>query len=82
MFLKLLIWQDLFAAKLCWYCVWLDLMPVFPLDVPPDRVVPGEGPMTEGTGHPDPLVPLSDVSPQVSLVAVRSFTERTFQFCS
>ena len=55
-------------------------MPVFPLYVSPDGVVPGEGPVTEGTGNSDALVSLADVSPQVGFVAVSSLTERTFQF--
>ena len=54
-------------------------MPVLPLNVSPDGVVPCEGPMTEGTGYSDALVALTDVSPQVSFVAVSSLTERTFQ---
>ena len=57
-------------------------MPVLPLYVPPDGVVPGEGPVAEGTGDPDALVPLSDVRPQVSLVTIGTLTERTFQFGS
>ena len=57
-------------------------MPVLPLYVPPDGVVPGEGPMAEGTRDSDSLVPLSDVSPQVGLVTIGTLTERTFQFCS
>ena len=55
-------------------------MPVFPLYVSPDCVVPGEGPVAEGTGNSDALVSLTDVSPQVGFVAVSSLTERTFQF--
>ena len=57
-------------------------MPVLPLDVSPDCVVPGEGPVTERTGHSDPLMSLPYVSPEVGLITVGSFTERTFQFCS
>ena len=57
-------------------------MSVLPLDVSPHRVVPGEGSVTERTGHSDALVTLSYVSPEVGLVAVGSLTERTFQFCS
>ena len=55
-------------------------MSVLPLYVPPDCVVPGEGPVTEWTGHSDALVALTDVSPQVRLVAVGPLAERTFQF--
>ena len=57
-------------------------MSVLPLDVSPHCVVPGEGSVTERTGHSDSLMSLSYVSPEVGLVTVGSFTERTFQFCS
>ena len=57
-------------------------MSVLPLDVSPDCVIPGERSVTERTGNSDPLVSLSYVGPQVGLVTVGSFTERTFQFCS
>ena len=57
-------------------------MSVLPLDVSSDRVVPGEGSVTERTGHSDSLVSLSYVSSQVGLVTVGSLAERTFQFCS
>lgn len=52
-------------------------VPVFSLDVTPDRVVPGEGPRAVGAGDPDALMALPDVSPKVRLVAVGTFAERT-----
>lgn len=48
--------------------------------VPAHRVVPGEGARTERTRHPDALVPLPYVRPQVGLVSVQPFAERTLQF--
>ena len=54
-------------------------VPVFSLDVTPDRVVPGEGPRAVGAGDPDALVALPDVSTQVRLVAVGALAERASQ---
>lgn len=61
MILKRLVWQNLFTPELGRYQLGIDLVPVLPRDVPPDRVVPREGSMTIGAGHTDTLVPLSYV---------------------
>lgn len=44
------------------------------------RVVSGKGTRTEWTRHANPLVPLPYMRPQVGLVSVQPFTERTLQF--
>ena len=77
-----LVWQHLFAAELGGDHLGVDHVPVLPGDVAPHRVVPGEGSVTVGTGHADPLVPLSDVSTQVCLVSVGSLAKWAFQFGS
>ena len=55
---------------------------MLPGNVPTDRVVAREGPVAEGTGDPDTLVPLPDVRPQVRLVSVGPLAERTFELGS
>lgn len=82
MVLERLVGQDLLAPKLGWYQLGVDMVSVLPGDVSPDRVVPGEGPVTVGTRHSDALVSLSYVSPQVCLVSVGSLAKWAFEFCS
>lgn len=77
-----LVGQDLFTPELGRDHLGVDHVSVLPGDVAPHGVVPGEGSVTVGAGHPNPLVPLSDVGPQVSLVAVGSLAKWAFQFCS
>ena len=77
-----LVRQDLLAPELGGDHLGVDHVPVLPGDVAPHRVVPGEGPVTVGAGHSDPLVPLSDVGSQVCLVSVGSLAKRAFQFSS
>lgn len=48
-------------------------------DVPAHRVVAREGARAEGTGHADALVALTDVGPQVRLVAVQPLAERALE---
>lgn len=50
--------------------------------VPPHRVIAGEGARAERTRHPDALVALPYVRPEVGLVAVQTFAERALQFLS
>lgn len=59
--------------------VGLDHVPVLAGDVAADRVVPREGSVAVRTRHPDPLVPLPDVGPQVGLVPVGPLAERTLE---
>ena len=53
---------------------------MFSLHVPAYGVVPGEGSRAVGTGDPDTLVSLPDVSSEVGLVAVGSLAEGTSKF--
>lgn len=53
---------------------------VLPCNVPSDRVVPGERARAMRTVHPDALVTLSYVGPQVRLVAVQSVAVGTLHF--
>ena len=69
-------------AEFSWYHFWVDLVTMFPGDVPPHGVVPREGPVTEWAGDADPLVALPDVSSEIRLVAVGSFAKWTFQLGS
>jgi hypothetical protein len=50
---------------------------MFTLDMAADCVVPREGARAVGTGDSDALMALTDVCPEVCLIAVGSFTERT-----
>lgn len=52
---------------------------VFTRDMAPHCVVAGERTRTEGAGYADTLMPLPDVSSQVGLIAIQTFTERALQ---
>ena len=54
-------------------------VPVFALDVSANGVVPGEGARTVWTRHADALVSLTDVSPEIGLVAVGALAEGAAQ---
>jgi len=82
MILEGLVRQHLLAPKLGWYQLGVDVVSVLPGNMPPDRVVPGEGAVTVGTRHADTLVSLSDVSSQVGLISVCSLAEWAFEFGS
>lgn len=77
-----LVGQDLGLPELGGQHLGADLVPVFARNVPAHRVVAREGAVAEGAGHPDALVPLADVRPQVRLVAVGPLAEGTLQFRS
>jgi len=74
--------HDLGLPELGWDHVGFDLVPVFAGNVTANRVIPREGPVAEGAGHADALVPLANVGPEVRLVAVGPLTERAFELSS
>ena len=76
------VWRYSGLTEFSWYHFWVDLVTMFPGDVPPHGVVPREGPVTEWAGDSDPLVALPDVSSEIRLVAVGAFAKWTFQLGS
>lgn len=68
------------------YWAWMhlrrDLVAMLTGNVPAYSVVASEGPRAVGTRDSDALVPLTDVSAQVGLVAVESFAVGTFELFS
>ena len=76
------VWRYSGLTEFSWYHFWVDLVTMFPGDVPPHGVVPREGPVTEWAGDSDPLVALPDVISEIRLVAVGSFAKWTFQLSS
>ena len=57
-------------------------MSVFPGNVSPHGVVPGEAAVTIRTGHSDSLMSLSYVGSQVGLISIGSLAEWAFEFSS